>query len=184
MGKLSVFNFISLNGFYKGLNEDISWHRHGAEESDFASDGAKSQGILLFGRVTYEMMVSFWPTPDAIKNIPEVAEGMNKAKKIVFSTTLEKPEWNNTQLIKGNLIEEIKKLKLIQDENMTILGSGSIVRQCADQGLIDDYQIMIDPVAIGEGTPLFKGISNKLDLKLISTKTFKSGVVLLNYKPI
>lgn len=184
MGKLSVFNFLTLNGFYKGLNEDISWHRHGVEENDFAADGAKSQGILLFGRVTYEMMAGFWPGPEAIKNNPAVAEGMNKSDKIVFSTTLESAGWNNTKLIKRDIIEEIKKLKQLPDTNMTILGSGSIVTQCAEQGLIDHYQLMIDPVVIGEGTPLFKGISNKLDLRLINTKTFESGVVLLTYQPI
>lgn len=184
MGKLSVFNFITLNGFYKGLNEDISWHRHGVEESDFATEGAKSQSTLIFGRVTYEMMAGFWPSAEALKNIPAVAEGMNKSEKIVFSRTLESADWNNTQVIRENLIDEIKKLKQIPDKNMTILGSGSIVSQLAEHGLIDDYQLMIDPVIIGVGTPLFTGISNKIDLKLISTKTFKSGFILLLYQPM
>ena len=89
MGKLSVFNFMTLNGYFKGLNDDIAWHKHGnEEEGEFAADGAQSDSIILFGRKTYEMMAGFWPTPDAIRNMPAVAEGMNKSEKIVFSRTL------------------------------------------------------------------------------------------------
>jgi dihydrofolate reductase len=111
MGKLSVFNFITLNGFYKGPNNDISWHRHGAEENEFASEGLKSGSILLFGRVTYEMMAGYWPTPLAAQNDPSTAEGMNNSEKIVFSRTLKNAKWNNTRIISVNLIEEVKKLK-------------------------------------------------------------------------
>lgn len=184
MRKLSAFHFITLNGFYKGPNEDISWHKHGAEESAYSEEAIKQDNMLLFGRVTYEMMVSFWSTPEAIKNIPVVAEGINKAEKIVFSRTLEKAEWNNTRLMKDNIVEEIKKIKQSPGRNMTILGSGNIVTQFAEQGLIDEYQVMIDPVALGSGTPIFNGITHKLDLELTGTRTFKSGVVLLCYKPI
>ncbi len=183
MRKLSVFNFITLNGFYKGPNEDISWHRHGAEENAYSEEALKSGNILLFGRVTYEMMAGFWPTPMAIQNNPVVAEGMNNADKIVFSRTLEKVEWNNTRLIKDNIVEEIKKLKQLPGKDITILGSGSILTQFAEQGLIDEYQFMIDPVAISNGTPIFKNISHKLDLVLTATRTFKSGTVLLCYQP-
>jgi len=184
MGKLSVFNFITLNGFYKGTNGDTSWHRHGAEEADYSAEGLRSSNTLLFGRVTYEMMASYWPTPDALKNNPIVAEGMNKADKIVFSRTLKKTTWNNTKLIKDNIIEEIKQLKQTGGKDLTVLGSGSIVTQFAEHNLIDNYQFMIDPVAIGDGTPIFRGIRHNLNLKLTGTRTFKSGVVLLTYQPL
>jgi dihydrofolate reductase len=183
MRKLTVFNFVTLNGYYKGPKEDISWHRHGAEENEYAAEGLRSGSTLLFGRVTYEMMASYWPTPAAIKNDPIVAEGMNKADKIVFSRTLKKAEWSNTRLVKDNILEEIKKMKQQPGKDMTLLGSGSIATQLAEHGLIDEYQIMVDPVVLGEGTPIFKGIKHKLDLQLISTRTFKSGVVLLSYQP-
>jgi dihydrofolate reductase len=184
MRKLSVFNFMTLNGYFKGPNEDISWHRHGAEESQFAAEGAASESILLFGRKTYEMMASYWPTPDALKNSPEVAEGMNKSEKIVFSKTLKKAEWKNTKIINENILEEIRNIKQTPGKDMTVLGSGSIITQFADAGLIDEYQLMVDPVALGEGTPVFKGLMKKLDLKLTHSKVFKSGVVLLSYQPM
>lgn len=183
MRKLSAFTFITLNGFYKGTHEDISWHKHGREEADYSAESLQSENILIFGRVTYEMMASFWPTPMALESSPLVAEGMNRAEKIVFSATLENADWQNTRIISGGLIEAVKKLKQSPGNDMTILGSGSIVTQLAEQGLIDDYQIMVDPVAIGSGTPLFAGIPHPLNLKLISTRTFSSGVVLLNYRP-
>ena len=184
MGKLSVFNFVTLNGYFKGPNEDITWHRHGTEESEFAAEGAKSDSILLFGRKTYEMMAGYWPTPEALKNAPVVAEGMNQSEKIVFSRTLKKVDWNNSKLIKDNIVEVIKKIKQTSRKDMTILGSGSILTQFAEAGLVDDYQFMIDPVVLGDGTAIFKGIPNKMDLKLTNSRTFKSGVVLLCYQPI
>jgi dihydrofolate reductase len=185
MRKLIVFNFVTLDGYFEGPKKgDISWHRHGAEENAYAAEGLKSGSTLLFGRVTYEMMASYWPTPAAIKNDPIVAAGMNKADKIVFSRTLKKAEWNNTRLVKDNIVEEVRKMKRMPGKDMTVLGSGSIVTQLAEQGLIDEYQIMVDPVVIGDGTPIFKGIKHKLDLKLTRTRTFQSGVVLLCYQPL
>lgn len=183
MTKLSVFNFLTLNGFYKGTKQDISWHQHGDEEGEFSKEGVQSNSIILFGRTTYDMMYSFWPTRLAMESMPEVADGMNKSEKIVFSKKLKKADWNNTRVINTNAVEEIKKLKKVSRKDMVILGSGSIVTLCAEHGLIDTYQIMIDPVAIGTGTPMFKGMKHRLDLQLLSTKTFKSGIVLLNYKP-
>jgi dihydrofolate reductase len=183
MRKVTVFNFITLNGYFKGPDGDISWHKHGAEENEYAAEMLKSGNTLLFGRVTYEMMASYWPTPIAIKNDPMVAAGMNNADKIVFSKTLKKVEWSNTRIVKDNIGEEIEKMKKMPGKDMTLLGSGTILTQFAEQSLIDEYQIMVDPIVIGDGTPIFKGIRNKLDLKLTSTRTFKSGVVLLCYQP-
>lgn len=182
MRKVNVFNFTTLNGFYKGPGEDISWHSHGGEGDELAMEGLGSGATILFGRVTYEMMASYWPTPEALRDNPGVAEGMNNSDKIVFSRTLKKPSWNNTKLVSGNLVEEVRKLKRESPKDMVILGSGSITAQLAAHNLIDEYQFMVDPVAIGDGTPLFKGISHKLDLKLTQTRTFKNGAVLLSYQ--
>ena len=183
MGKLNSFTFITLNGYYKGSNEDISWHRHDGGTAEYAIDSSSSGNILLFGRITYEMMEQFWPTPQAYKMFPIVAENMNKAEKIVFSKTLMKVNWNNSRLIKENMINEIKKLKQSSDNNMTLLGSGNILTQLSENGLIDEYQIMIDPVAINKGTSIFEGISKILKLVLTKTKIFENGVVLLFNKP-
>lgn len=184
MRTLSSFTFLSLDGYYKGVDEDISWHRHGEEEAKFSAESAQSNNILLFGRKTYEMMASFWPTPMASEQFPEVAKGMNDAKKIVVSKSLTKADWANTSIINGNLAEEIKQLKQTASNNITILGSGSIVTQLAAENLIDEYQLMIDPVAIGNGTPLFKGLTTPMNLQLKDSRIFKSGVLLLTYKPL
>jgi dihydrofolate reductase len=184
MKKLSVFNFITLNGYYKGANDEINWHKHGEEEADFSARNLQADNTLLFGRVTYEMMASFWPSPMAFENFPTVAQGMNKAEKIVFSKTLKKADWQNTRIISDNILDEIRKLKQMAGKDMTLLGSGSILTQMADAGLIDEYQIMIDPVAIARGTPIFKSINHQLDLQLTNTRTFKSGAVLLCYRPV
>ena len=183
MAIISVFNFTTLNGFYKGPNQDISWHKHGVEEEQFSAEGAKAQTILLFGRTTYKMMASFWPTPQAMKLYPETAEGMNASEKIVFSNRLKTVDWENTTIMNGDIIRKMKNLKKKSKKDFTILGSGSIISQFADAGLIDVYQIMIDPVAIGKGTPMFKGIEKELNLKLTDTRMFKeTGIVMLTYE--
>ena len=183
MSKLNSFTFITLNGFYKGQNEDTSWHQHGGEAAEYANSASQGDSILLFGRKTYEMMYSFWPTPMASESFPMVAKKMNAAKKIVCSDTLKKADWQNTTIIKGDIIEQIKQLKKTTDNGITILGSGSLIAQLSDARLIDQYTIMLDPVVLGKGTPLFEGIKNKLDLKLTSSQTFKKdGILVLNYE--
>lgn len=183
MRKLSVFNFTTLNGFYAGPGGDISWNIHGTEQNKHAENGLQGNSILLFGRVTYEMMAGFWPTPMAKEQMPEVAEGMNKAEKIVFSNTLKKADWNNTRLISGDIGKAIKELKSTPGKDLTILGSGSIVSLFTDLGLIDAYQIMINPVALGKGTPIFHNIKKDLRLKLINSSTLSNGIVVLDYVP-
>lgn len=184
MRKLNAFNFTTINGYYKGPDQDISWHRHGSEENEYSAQSLQTESILLFGRVTYEMMAGYWPTADAIHNNPSVANGMNRAEKIVFSTTLKNVAWNNTTIVGENIIDYVKKLKLTPGNDLAILGSGSIITQFADHGLIDEYQIMIDPVAIGRGTSIFSGLKQTLNLQLKEFKHFKSGTILLNYQPL
>ena len=184
MKTLSVFNFLSLNGYYKGLNEDISWHRHGDEEAAFASDSAQTESTLLFGRKTYEMMASYWPTEQGMRDNPGVADGMNKSQKIVLSTSMKSASWQNPRIITNTAMEEIRKLKETGSNDITVLGSGSVVTQLADAGLVDVFQFMIDPVALGKGTPAFKDLGKTLNLKLSDFRSFKSGVVMLTYKPM
>ena len=119
----------------------------------------------------------------ALSDDPAVAEGMNKLPKVVFSRTLDKASWNNTRLVKGDLATEVRKMKQEPGEDMVILGSGSIVSQLAQAGLIDEYQIVVKPVALGEGRTMFEGIKQKLSLKLTKTRAFTNGNVLLSYEP-
>ena len=184
MRKLLEFNMVSLDGYFEGPDRDISWHNVDAEFNEYAVAMLDSVDLLLFGRVTYELMVRFWPTPEVIKNDPLVATRMNSLAKIVFSRTLGKAEWHNTRLVKEKIEEEINKLKQGPGKDMVILGSGSIVSELAPPGLIDEHRIMVNPVILGKGKPLFKGINNKLELELTHSKTFKSGNVLLYYRPM
>jgi dihydrofolate reductase len=184
MRKLFVFNLVTLDGYFEGPNREIDWHNVDAEFNEYAIDMLNSVDTLLFGRVTYELMASYWPTPDAIKNDPIVAEKMNTLPKIVFSKTLDKAEWNNTSLVKDVIPKEIEKMKQVPGKDIVILGSGSIMSEFAQRGLIDEYRIMVNPIVLGDGKPLFKGIKDRLNLKLTKTRTFGNGNVLLYYQPV
>jgi len=178
---------MTLDGYFEGPQKgEYAWHKHqqSSEETEYAEDKLQYENTLVMGRVTYDQMISFWPTENAIKMFPDVAKGMNKAEKIVFSKSMEKSDWNNTRIINSNIVEELKRIKNMPGNDMTILGSGSIVTQFAENGLIDEFQFMLDPIAIGSGTSIFKGIKQPLNLELISSKAFKDGVVVLTYKPI
>jgi len=184
MRTLSVFNQITLDGYFTGPNGDMSWaHKQDPEWTAFTSENASGGGELLFGRVTYEMMLSFWPTPQALAAAPVVAERMNNLPKVVFSRTLETATWNNTKLVKGDLEAEVRKLKEAPGPNLVLMGSGSIVSQLTQARLIDAYQIVLLPVIIGQGTTLFEDVKDKLELKLDKTRTFKNGNVVLWYAP-
>jgi dihydrofolate reductase len=185
--KLVVFNNVTLDGYFTDANGEMSWAHTGNDDAEFnafAADNASGGGQLLFGRITYELMASYWPTPKAIKNDPIVAEGMNSMPKVVFSRTLDKASWSNTKLVKGDIASEIRKMKREPGKGMAILGSGSIVSQLAPEGVIDEYQLVVTPVVLGQGRTMFDGIKDKLNLKLTKTRTFGNGKVYLCYEPI
>ena len=186
MRKLIVFNHVSLDGYFVDSNGDMSWAKadhQDAEWNAFVAGNASGGGVLVFGRITYELMASFWPTPFAIENMPAIAEGMNHMPKVVFSRTLDQASWNNTKLVKGDLAAEIRKMKKESGEGMTILGSGSIVSQLAQEALIDEYQIVVNPIVLGAGRTMFDGVKEKLSLKLTKSRAFGNGNVLLCYEP-
>jgi dihydrofolate reductase len=184
MRKLVVFNMVSLDGFFVDAGGDMSWARkHDDEWNTFASGNASGNGMLLFGRVTYDLMASYWPTPMAHQNLPEVAKGMNAMPKIVFSRTIDKVTWNNTTLLKGDLAAEVKKLKAATGPDMVILGSGQIVSQLAQQNLIDEFQLAISPIVLGKGRTLFETVTKRFNLKLTNSRTFGNGTVFVCYQP-
>lgn len=184
MRKLKVFNLVTLDGYFAGEDGDISWHRVDEEFQELASAAANSGNTLLFGRVTYQLMASYWPSPEALRDDPLVAAGMNRAEKLVFSRSLDQVEWHNARLVKGELFEEVRRLKAGSGPDLTLLGSGTIVAQLAAAGLVDEYQLLINPVAIGRGRTLFEGIGQKLEFKLTGTRRFGNGNVLLTYEPL
>ena len=182
MRKLNAFLFTTLNGFFQGSHPgDISWHQHEEDHSNFSAENLQAQNSLLFGRVTYQQMESFWPTEMADRIMPAVAEGMNKAEKYVFSKTLKAADWNNSQIVSDRIEEFVAALKNTDGPNLTILGSGSIVTQLSEAGLIDSYDIMVDPVALGVGATLFSGMKKPLQLKFKNSRVFKNGSILLSY---
>jgi dihydrofolate reductase len=184
MPKLVAYNAMSLDGYFTDANGDMSWaHKQDPEWQAFVSENASGGGQLLFGRVTYDLMASFWPTPLAAQSNPIVVERMNGLRKFVFSRRLDKVSWNNTTLLKGDITTEVRKLKQQPGPDIVIMGSGSVVAQLADAGLIDEYQIVLNPIVVGNGRTLFEGVKRKLPMKLAKSRPFGNGNVVLFYEP-
>ncbi len=186
MRKLIALNHITLDGYFVSADGDFRWAHTGNDDPEYAAfvaENAGGGGQLLFGRITYQLMAGYWPTPIADQHSPTVAAAMNAMRKVVFSRTLDEATWNNTKLVKGDLVSEVRKLKEEDGPGMAILGSGSIIAQLAPHSLIDEYQLMVDPVVLGKGRSIFDGIPEMLTLKLARTRIFKNGKVYLCYEP-
>ena len=184
MRKIIVFENVTLDGFMAGPNGELDWAIQDDEVTQNSKEGNYSIDTFLFGRVTYDMMASFWPTPTGKSANPVFAEALNNTPKIVFSTTLKNADWQNTEVMKELTKEGILKLKHLPGENMMIFGSGTLVEQLTKLGLIDEYQLMMNPIVLGKGKPLFKDTTDRMNLTLVRAKTFKSGIVLLQYQPV
>jgi dihydrofolate reductase len=183
MRKVILFNMMTLDGFFSGPNGELDWHNVDAEFNKFAIDQLDTAGGLIFGRVTYLGMASYWPTPIAIQNDPIVAGKMNSIPKIVVSTTLDRAEWDNTRLVKEDAAAEIGALRLQPGPDWYIFGSANLAAGLTRKGLIDEYRVMVNPVILGSGVPLFAGSHTPLHLKLVNSRAFRSGNVLLYYQP-
>ena len=183
MRKVFLFMMVTLDGFFEGPDHEIDWHNVDEEFNEFAILQLDEVDALLFGRVMYQGMASYWPTTFAKENDPIIADKMNTIPKIVFSKTLDKVEWNNSRLVKENVAEEVSQLKQQQGRDLAIFGSANLAVSLLQMGFIDELRIMVNPVVLGNGKPLFTGIHDRLNLKLIKTRTFRSGNVLLYYQP-
>ena len=188
MANILVFNSVSLDGYFTDQNNDMSWAHADPNDAEWnafvgenASGGAAGGGAMLFGRITYEQMAGFWPTPQAMAMMPDVAKAMNSMTKIVFSRSMKKASWSNTKLVKGDLVPEVRKLKK-GDQDMVIMGSGTIVSQLTQARLIDEYQLVVVPIVLGKGRTMFEGVKDRLTLKRTKTRTFKNGNVVLSYE--
>jgi dihydrofolate reductase len=185
MPRLTVFNQISVDGYFTDAHDDIGWtHPPDDDEEfrEFVEGNASTTGTLLVGRKTYEMMASFWPTPGAAAQFPVVAAKMNGRPKVVFSRTLAAAGWNQTRLVADGLVEEVRRMKSAGDQDLTILGSGSIVAQLAEVGLIDEYQMLVFPLALGAGRTMFEGLKRRLSLTLTRSRGFRNGRMFLVYE--
>lgn len=177
---------VSLDGYFEGENHDLSWHQVDEEFNDFAIRNLDTADALLFGRRTYQLMESFWPTPQGRDDDPLVAEKMNTMAKIVFSHSLKKvaetEHWKNVRLINENMVEEIKKLKTQPGKDLMVLGSSNLCVSLLENDLLDELRLMVNPIAIGKGTTLFDGIRKMQQFSLVSSRKFTNGNILLTYQ--
>jgi dihydrofolate reductase len=180
MRKLIMWNLMTLDGYVEGPDRDIGWHEDvwGDELQQVSIEQGNEAGALLFGRITYELMASYWPSAKG-----EIADSMNGLPKIVASRTLEKADWHNTRLVRDNVPEEIARLKAESGKDVFTFGSADLSASLIPHGLIDELRICVVPLVLGGGTPLFKASPERLKLRLVSTRPLTSGAVVLHYRP-
>ncbi len=185
MRKLIFFMHASLDGFACGLNGEMNWIQINDEIFDFVATITAKADTGLYGRVTYGMMESYWPTaadkPNATKHDKEHALWYKNAEKIVLSTTLNAEGRDNTTVIRDRLKEQITAHKNKEGKNILIFGSPRASHALLAEGLIDEFWIFLNPVLIGQGMPLFKNIHEITKLTLLETKVFSGGVIALHY---
>jgi len=188
MRKLIFFMHTSLDGFVAGPNGEMNWIKVDEEMFDFVATMTAQADTALYGRVTYEMMQSYWPTagdePGASKHDKEHSAWYNKVPKVVLSTTLRESELQNTTVISDDLSERINKVKQADGKNILIFGSPRASQSLLNEGLIDEFWLFVNPIILGEGMPLFKDITGTTKLKLAGSKTFASGVIALHYEKL
>jgi dihydrofolate reductase len=183
MRRIRAFLVTTVDGYYEGPNQEFDWPIVDDEFNQFAVQQLDEADTLLFGRATYEGMASYWPTPAARENDPEVEGRMNSLPKIVVSRTLDKAEWAETRVIKDDVAEELTKLKQQPGKDLLILGSSDLTVSLMRMGLVDELGIMVNPVVLGDGKSLFRTAEDRISLKLLKTRPFSSGNVLLYYQP-
>ncbi len=183
MRKLKVFNLSSLDGFFSGPGGEIDWFNSDAEMSEFSASQLGNSDTILFGRVTYELMARYWPTAEARMNDPAVAPWMNAIPKVVFSRTLAKADWSNSRVVREDASREVERLKSQSGRDIIIFGSANLMSGLMRSGLIDEFEVMVNPIILGRGRPLFQEIEQPLRLKLLGSRTFRNGNVLLSYAP-
>lgn len=182
MRKIFLFMLISVDGYFEGPGQDISWHNVDADFNAFAIEQLDEIGTLLFGHRTYDLMASFWPTPQGASENAAIAKRMNDMPKIVVSHSAFKPEWENTTVVSANVADEIQKLKAQPGKDIAIFGSNILCVSLMEAGLVDEFRIMVCPVALGIGTSLFTGLSKRQNFHLAKQHEFGSGNMLLYYR--
>ena len=178
MRKVIMWNMVTPEGYFEAPGHDLSWFVFDDELGAYITDSQKEASLLLFGRVTYEMMAAYWPGAEG-----QIAEFMNTVEKIVFSRTLDKADWGNTRLVGEDVPGEVRRLKATGSGDIIVFGSADMASTLVSAGLVDEFRFGINPVLLGSGTPLLKGGFARTGLELISVKPLKSGVVILHYQP-
>jgi dihydrofolate reductase len=182
--KIVAFIVQTVDGYYEGPNGEFDWTNIDAEFNEFSIEQTSSFDALLFGRITYEGMVAYWTSEEAVQFDPEITRLMNDTPKIVFSTTLERADWTGTRLVSENVDEEVAKLKAEPGRDLAIFGSIDLTRRFLEAGHLDELRVMIHPVLLGAGHSLVHGLRARVPLRLIDSRVFASGNVLLTYEPV
>jgi dihydrofolate reductase len=182
MRKVIAHPFVSLDGYMAGPGGEIDWNEPYFDDEMARYVGAEfdTVGTILFGRGTYQLFVQYWPT-QGVKDDPVFAEKMNTLPKVVFSTTLEAVTWNNARLVKEDVAGEIQAMKRQEGKDIFIDGSPGLIQSLTRLGLIDEYRLRVHPVVLGSGVPLFKDLNERMSLRLVESRIFRSGVVILHY---
>jgi dihydrofolate reductase len=185
MRNLIFFMHTSLDGFVTGPNGEMNWIQLDDDMFDFVATMTNKADTALYGRVTYEMMESYWPKageqPNATKHDKEHSAWYNKVSKVVLSKTINETGLINTKVISDQLTDNINKIKNQEGKNILIFGSPGATYSLLSLGLIDEFWLFVNPILLGQGEPIFKGINERIKLKLAETKTFASGVIALHY---
>ncbi len=188
MRNLIFFMHTSLDGFVAGPNGELNWVTIDDELFDFVETLTAKVDTALYGRVTYDMMQSYWPTaadkPNATKHDKEHSVWYKNIPKVVLSRTLSQEGLENTTVISDQLIEKINKLKNLDGGNILIFGSPSASHALLSEDLIDEFWVFVNPVLLGKGMPLFNGVKEITKLTLKETKLFSSGVTALHYEKV
>jgi len=186
MRNLIFFMHTSLDGFVAGLNGELDWLSIDEEMFDFVATMTDKADTALYGRVTYEMMQNYWPTagdqPNASKHEKEHSAWYNKVPKVVLSKTMSEKGLDNTTVIGDQLESNIKKIKKQDGKNILIFGSPTASISLLNSGLIDEFWLFVNPIIVGQGIPLYKGVTETTKLKLVESITFTSGVIALHYE--
>lgn len=183
MRRIFAFINVTLDGYFEGPGHDLSWS-HGDFEG-FSEERGREVDILLLGKRTYDMMAAFWPTPAAAQMAPDVAAIMNDRRKVVASHAPFDPGWRNVTVFSGateDVVDQVRQLKAQEGGTILILGSSTLCASLVDAGLIDEFQLLVNPVLLGEGTTLFEGLHNRTTLRLRDAHPYPSGKVLLTYE--
>jgi dihydrofolate reductase len=180
---LYAFVVMTVDGFYEGPEGEFDWPNVDDEFNQYSVANLNDTGIIIFGRVTYEGMADYWTSPAALEGDPIITPLMNEIPKAVVSSTLHEATWNNTILIDGDVAREISKLKSQPGKSIGIFGSPNLTFSLIEMGLIDELRLMIHPVALGSGKPIFTMMTGRLTFDLLRTTIFESGNVLLTYRP-
>lgn len=184
MRTLAAFLMTSLDGFHEAAERELDWHNVDGEFHDFALQQLGAAEVLVFGRVTYQMMAGFWTTEAAMASDPLVAAKMNAMSKLVVSRTIQTADWSGTRVVSGDLATALAELKSQPGGDLLVLGSASLTTSLVEAGLLDELRVMVNPVVLGQGTSLMGSIGARVRLDLLGTRIFDSGNVLLTYRPL